>query len=135
MTTPKRVLLLGAETGLGAETARALAEAGHTLALIASTPDPDAAFAVQRLARKLNAATSQAIDAENEMAVRVMVRQVAKQLGGIDATVLCVDDSPVRDLLRQHSTKEMRRHGSVLFIDATAGEGALSALADHPPTP
>jgi NAD(P)-dependent dehydrogenase (short-subunit alcohol dehydrogenase family) len=131
---PKRVLILGAETELGGETARALADAGQILALIASTSDHEAAFAVQRLARKF-VAISQAIDAENEMAVRVMIRQIAKQLGGLDATVLCFDDSSVRDILRQHSTREMQRHGGGAFIDATTGLNVLSALADHPPTP
>lgn len=133
MTTPKRVLLLGAETELGAETARALADAGHILALIASTPDPEDAFAVQRLARKF-VAISQAIDAENEMAVRVMIRQVAKQLGGLDAAILCVDNVPARELLQKYASREMRRHGSVSLIDATAGENVLSALVGHTPT-
>ncbi len=85
--TGKRVLLLGAETELGAEIARALAEAGASLALIAASNDPQTAFAVQRLARRLGVPISQAIDAENEMAVRVMVRQVSKDLGGLNAII------------------------------------------------
>ncbi len=88
----KRVLLLGAETETGGAIASALAEAGASLALVATTTDADAAFAVQRLARRL-AAVAQAIDATNEMAVRVMVRQVSKVLGGLDAVVFCADRS------------------------------------------
>jgi hypothetical protein len=83
----KRLLLIGVETELGAEIARALAEAGASLALIAASNDPQTAFAVQRLARKLGAPVSQAIDATNEMAVRVMVRQVSKELRGLHAVV------------------------------------------------
>jgi hypothetical protein len=100
VTTPdltgKRVLLVGAETDLGAEIARALADASASLALIAASNDPQTAFAVQRLARKLGAPVSQAIDATNEMAVRVMVRQVSKELGGLQAIVYY---EPPRDLL------------------------------------
>jgi NAD(P)-dependent dehydrogenase (short-subunit alcohol dehydrogenase family) len=125
--TPKRVLLLGAETKLGAETARALAEAGHILALVAATPDPEAAFAVQRLARKF-VAISQAIDAENEMAVRVMVRQVAKQMGGLDAAVLCTDNFRARQHFQHRATREMGRHGGGSFIDATTELNVRSAL-------
>lgn len=133
--TPKRVLLLGAETELGAETARALAAAGHTIALISASTDAEAAFPVQRLARKLNAAASQAIDATNEAAVRVMVRQVAKQLGGFDAAVNCAPDPATRDLLLHHSTKEMHRYGNPVFIDAETVADIVSALAASPATP
>jgi NAD(P)-dependent dehydrogenase (short-subunit alcohol dehydrogenase family) len=124
--TPKRVLLLGAETDLGAETARALAAAGHTVALIASTPDAEAAFAVQRLARKLNAATSQAIDATNEAAVRVMVRQVSKQLGGLDAALDCTGNPAATALLKRLSEREFARTGTGIFIESAAA--ALTVL-------
>ena len=45
---------------------------------------------MQRLARRLGA-ESQAIDATNEMALRVMVRQVSKLLGGLDLTVFAAE--------------------------------------------
>jgi NAD(P)-dependent dehydrogenase (short-subunit alcohol dehydrogenase family) len=127
--TSKRVLILGAETDLGAEAARLLAEAGHTLALVASSTDSGAAFTVQRLARRAGAA-SQAIDARNDAAVRVMVRQVAKALGGLDAAVLCVDEEEVRELLERHAGREMDRQGGGVFIDATLGLNELAVLAD-----
>lgn len=123
MTTPdptgKRVLLLGAETDLGAEIARALAEVGAALALVAASNDPQTAFAVQRLARKLGAPVSQAIDATNEMAVRVMVRQVSKELGGLDGVVFCgPDDARIRTLALQFGQKELSRFGGGLLVDA-----------------
>ncbi len=129
MVTPKRILLLGAETDLGSETASALADSGHTLALIASSPDAESAFAVQRLARKLNAAASQAIDARNDTAVRVMVRQVSKQLGGLDAAVLCVENEPARTSLAAYAGKEKGRGGPPSVIDAARGDDVHSALA------
>ena len=137
MTKPvlpgKRILLLGAETELGAEIARALAEAGASLALIAASNDPQTAFAVQRLARKIGAPVSQAIDATNEMAVRVMVRQVSKELGGLDAVVFCgPDDARVRTLALQFGQKELGRFGGGLLVDAEgrSGSDAFTELAE-----
>jgi hypothetical protein len=85
----KRVLLLGAETELGRAIVVALADAGARVALVGSTNDSETAFEVKRRARKVGAEVSQAIDATNEMAVRVMVRQVSKALGGLDGVVDC----------------------------------------------
>jgi len=122
--TGKRVLLLGAETDLGAEVASALAEAGATLALVSSTDAGDAAFAVKRLARKLGA-FSQAIDASNEMAVRVMVRQVAKELGSLDATVICTDSEHIE----RFATREMEKGGGGVFVDAREAADVAAAVA------
>ena len=83
-----RAVVLGAETPAGRALATALAASGARLALVAATAAADAAFDVQRLGRRL-AALSQAIDATNEMAVRVMTRQVSKALGGLDALFFC----------------------------------------------
>jgi NAD(P)-dependent dehydrogenase (short-subunit alcohol dehydrogenase family) len=119
----KRVLLLGAETELGAEIARALAEAGASLALVAASNDPQTAFAVQRLARKVGAPVSQAIDATNEMAVRVMVRQVSKELGGLDAIVGGAgpgDLEPSRraqSLMSKFGRRELERGGGGAMIE------------------
>src|SRR3990172_7356227 len=85
-----RAVVLGAETPAGRALAGALAAAGARIALIASTGDAETAFPVQRLARRLGA-LSQAIDATNEMALRVMTRQVANALGGLDALFFCAD--------------------------------------------
>jgi len=88
----KRVLVLGAETEIGRAVVTAVAEAGASVAAVAATSEAEAAFAVQRLARRLSSderkVIAQAIDATNEAAVRVMVRQVSKELGGLDAVVL-----------------------------------------------
>jgi 3-oxoacyl-[acyl-carrier protein] reductase len=130
----KRVLLVGAETDAGRAAAAALAEAGATLALVASRSDSETAFAVQRLAHKAGASTSQAIDAANEAAVRVMVRQVAKALGGLDATVVCTTDEAVRTLVQRSAEREMARTGGGAFIVADADTDVVAALAALPPT-
>ncbi|TMC68015.1 MAG: SDR family NAD(P)-dependent oxidoreductase [Chloroflexi bacterium] len=89
----KRVLVLGAETDMGRAVTTAVAEAGAKVAAVAATSEAEAAFAVQRLARRLSSGgqkvIAQAIDATNEAALRVMVRQVSKELGGLDAVVYC----------------------------------------------
>jgi len=136
----RRILLLGAETPLGAGIARALAAAGASLALVSTASDPQAAFAVQRLARRLGAPVSQAIDATSEMAVRIMVRRVSRELGGLDAIVLCgIRDQRVLEHARRFGEKELRRSGKGVFIEADAQTlgaalpGVLAALAA--PTP
>lgn len=118
----KRVLLLGAETVRGRECAAALAEAGASLALVSAAADAEAAFAAQRLARRLGAPVNQAINAENESAVRVMVRQVAKALGGLDACVDATGNDEAGRFLEALGCREMARSGGGVFI--TAGEEA-----------
>jgi NAD(P)-dependent dehydrogenase (short-subunit alcohol dehydrogenase family) len=124
----RRVLLLGAETDLGAATATALANAGARLALVSGSRDAEDAFAVQRLARRLGA-TSQAIDAANEAAVRVMVRQVSKEMGGLDAAVSCVGDPTSRELFERHARREMKRTGEGVYVDAIATPDVVAAVA------
>ena len=119
-----RALVLGAETPAGRAIAAALAETGAQLALVASTTDAETAFAVQRLARRSGAALSQAIDATNEMAVRVMVRQIAKTLGGLDALVFCADlgeqTAGSLALAGRFAAREMARAGGGAIVVATA---------------
>jgi NAD(P)-dependent dehydrogenase (short-subunit alcohol dehydrogenase family) len=120
----KRVLVLGAETEIGRTVTTAVAEAGASVAAVAATSDAEAAFAVQRLARRLSSderrVIAQAIDATNEAAVRVMVRQVSKELVGLDAVVYCVE--PLRaterafDLAMRLATKELERRGGGRFL-------------------
>jgi len=127
--TAKRVLLLGAETDLGRAVSEALAESGVRLALVAATSDAEAAFNVQRLARRIGAPVSQAIDATNEAAVRVMVRQVSKALGGLDATVVSLDDRFVREIIESYARREMKRSGGGIFLDATQTPDIVAAVA------
>ena len=124
----KRVLILGAETEIGRAVAIAVAQAGASVAAVAATGEAEAAFAVQRLARRLSAerkVIAQAIDATNEAAVRVMVRQVSKELGGLDAAIFCADvNGPMFDAMRLFTTaanRELIRAGGGCVVLAPLG--------------
>ena len=129
--TGKRVLILGAETEIGRAVTTAAAEAGASVAAVAATSDAGAGFAVQRLARQLSSGErkviAQAIDATNEAAVRVMVRQVSKKLGGLDGVVDSTrvgDPGPVappgssrpHQLILRFGAKELFRGGGGRFV-------------------
>lgn len=119
--TGKRILVVGAETGPGRAIAVELADDGATVAAVATSNDPDTAFAMKRLSRKLGG-PAQAIDATNDMAVRVMVRQIAKELGGLDAIVCAVPEAA--PLLAKHGGKQLDRSEGRHFV--IVGDG-------HPP--
>jgi len=125
----KRVLVLGAETDLGRACAEALAEAGATLALVAATNDAETSFAVKRLAKRLGAPLSQAINATNEAAVRVMVRQVSKELGGIEAVVDATQDIASRETVRRLAARELERTGGGAFVVAEDADSVVGAVA------
>jgi hypothetical protein len=147
----KRVLILGAETEIGRAVTTAVAEAGANVAAVAATSDAEAAFAVQRLARRLSPGAhkiiAQAIDATNEAAVRVMVRQVSKELGGLDALVFYDHASVETDDLGgilgaifQFGGRELDRsgHGKIILIQQPreVTESAFEVLAfDMPEAP
>lgn len=118
--------MLGAETDLGRLVATRLAEHGARVAAVAAIADSEAALAVQRLGRRLNA-VAQAIDAGNEMAVRVMVRQVGKEMGGLDAVVFCAGPGPQTDLslklALRFGGREMARSGGGVFVAALPEPG------------
>ncbi len=117
----RRALVVGADTPAGEEVARALAAAGAQVALVTAAPGAERALHVQRLARRLAQEhglrpLAQAIDPHNDMAVRVMVRQVAKALGGLDLAFFCPspEDAEAQEafaLVVRYATREMKRQG------------------------
>jgi len=93
--TGKRALVVGASGGVGRAIALALAEAGADIALCTSTTSGDETFALRKVAREVRDlgrnAIEQSIDASIGTAAQVMVRQVAKDFGGIDVLVNAPD--------------------------------------------
>ena len=136
----KRALVLGAETPVGRALAMALAEAGAAVAVVAATTDAEAAFAVQRLARRIGGlgrrSLAQAIEARNEMAVRVMTRQVGKELGGLDALLFCAElgegTAGAATLACRFAAREMARSGGgTIVIVGEVPEGVEAAAWEH----
>jgi hypothetical protein len=134
-----RALVLGAETPAGRALAAALVAADARLALVAAGVDAGAAFEVQRLSRRLGA-LSQAIDATNEMAVRVMTRQLSKALGGLDALFFCADlgaaTAQALALACRFAAREMARGGGgaiVVALPAGAVADIGTLAAEHAP--
>jgi NAD(P)-dependent dehydrogenase (short-subunit alcohol dehydrogenase family) len=87
----KRALVLGAATGVGRAIALAFAEAGADLALATVTSGADEALALRKTAREVRdmgrTALEQSLDASSGQGAQVMVRQVSKELGGLDVLV------------------------------------------------
>jgi len=135
----RRALVVGAETAAGEEVARALAAAGAQVALVTAAPGAERALHVQRLARRLAREyglrpLAQAIDPHNDMAVRVMVRQMAKAMGGLDLAFFCPDpdDATAQEafsLLVRHATREMKRQGGAVVGVGPLEVGRLQAEA------
>src|SRR3990170_5220802 len=91
----KRALVVGAATGAGRAIALALAEAGADLALASVTTATEEVLALRKTVREVRelgrTAIEQAVDASSGQGAQVMVRQVAKELGGIDVLVNAPD--------------------------------------------
>ncbi|HZP25611.1 MAG TPA: hypothetical protein VFB90_01040 [Dehalococcoidia bacterium] len=129
----RKAMVLGAETELGAALVQALAQAGTDVAAVAATIRPDDAFAAKRAARRAAAAgvraEALAIDATNEAALRVTVRQVGKLLGGLQLAFVCGGDSAVFQRACRLAGREIARSGG----GAVVGIGeALQAPEGRP---
>lgn len=120
---------------MGRAIAAALTAAGAPTAIVAASAEAEVAYDVQRLSRRIGAAASQAIDATNEMAVRVMTRQVSKGLGGLDLLVFCADlrerTVDALALASRFAAREMARSdGGTIVVALPEGTAAdVAALA------
>ena len=120
----RNILVLGAETPNGREIVSALATAGAHVAAVSARTDTESALAVQRLVRRVStgggSAEAKVIDATNEMAVRIVVRQVGKTLERLHALVyvggLAYGDSDALALAVRFGAKEMARSGSGVVL-------------------
>jgi NAD(P)-dependent dehydrogenase (short-subunit alcohol dehydrogenase family) len=93
--TGRRALVIGAGTPGGRAAAVALAAAGADVAVAAGSIDGDEVMAVRRARRQIEAlgrrTAEYAMDLSLGANVRVSVRQVAKELGGLDILVNAAD--------------------------------------------
>ena len=90
-----KILMMGAENPLTEAIAESLAAAGADLALTTATPDPDQAFSLQRLARRLSnpdrRVTAESVDMANGANIQIAIRKQAKELGGLDILIASPD--------------------------------------------
>jgi NAD(P)-dependent dehydrogenase (short-subunit alcohol dehydrogenase family) len=93
--TGKRALVIGAGAPAGRAIALALAEAGATLAVSSITNDGDDMFRAKKVHDEITKSGRRSMvvgtDVTLGAGVQVMVRQVAKELGGIDILVNAPD--------------------------------------------
>jgi NAD(P)-dependent dehydrogenase (short-subunit alcohol dehydrogenase family) len=91
----RNVLVMGAGWSVGAEIARAFAEAGADVAVTSATMDGEEVMAVRRLSREIAAVGRRSMELGVDMAigtnVQIAVRQVAKDFGPIDVLVTAPD--------------------------------------------
>ncbi len=135
----KRAIVLGAETAAGRAMALALAEAGAHIAAVAASTDAEASLAAKRVARRLaglgRRSMAQAIDASNDMAVRVMTRQVAKELGGLDLLFFCISPgertAAAFALACRYGAREMARGGGGCIVAMGADVDPAPLAAEY----
>ncbi len=91
----KRALVVGADNASGRAIALALAEAGAAVAVSSTTNDGENMLRAKKVRDEIAATGRQAIASGTDVTlgagVQVMVRQVAKELGGIDVLVNAPD--------------------------------------------
>ena len=101
----KHALIMGVAADIAERIALALAEAGADVALTTATNDADEAFSLRRISRGVRALGRQSMNESVDMSigtgVQIAMRQVAKELGGIDILVVGPDlrvDKPTERL-------------------------------------
>ena len=91
----KRALVIGAGSTAGGAIALALGEAGANVVVSSATPDGDEVMRVKGVQKALTkmgrASSSMATDVTLGAGVQVLMRQVAKEMGGIDVLVNAPD--------------------------------------------
>src|SRR5688500_14539585 len=92
LLTGAKAVVMGADKPVAAAIALALAEAGADVACTSTTGNPEEAFALRPLRRKIEGFGKQAIadiaDLGNGSSVQIAVRQIAKQFGDLHILVL-----------------------------------------------
>lgn len=93
--TGRKALIMAAAGDAARAIALAFAEAGADVALTTATPDAEEAFELRRLAKRIGGTGRrtmvESVDMSLGTSVQVAVRQVAKELGGIDLLVAAPD--------------------------------------------
>ncbi len=152
----QKALIMGASGAIAETIAVALAEAGADLGLTTATADAEAAFDLRRVTRKVEAlgrkAVAESVDMAIGTAVQVAVRQMTKQLGGLDLLIVAPDLRLVRASDRltdadwnrilntnlsavfyacRSASREMQSDGGRIVVLTTALEGPVPGEAAY----
>jgi 3-oxoacyl-[acyl-carrier protein] reductase len=134
-----RALIMGADDPVAAALALALAEAGADVALTNTTGDPEEAFSLRPLRRKIEALSRRAIadiaDLSNGSSVQIAVRQIAKQLGSIDLLVIAPREALTKPSDRVTDADWSRAVNFNLGAYFFAARAAFREFADNPGKP
>lgn len=139
LLTGINALVMGADKGVAAAIALALAEAGADVACTSTTGDPEEAFSLRPLRRKIEGLGRRAIadiaDLGNGSSVQIAVRQIAKQLGELHVLVIAPQDVMVKPAVRMSDSEWSRAIGFNLdayFYAARAFAREASGNATSP---
>jgi NAD(P)-dependent dehydrogenase (short-subunit alcohol dehydrogenase family) len=93
--TGRNVLVMGAGWSVGAEVARAFAEAGADVVVTTASMEGDEVMAVRRLSKQIAGMGRRSLDMGVDMSigtnVQVAIRQITKEFGDIDVLVTAPD--------------------------------------------
>ena len=113
--TGAHALVMGADKPIAAAIALALAEEGADVACTSTTGDPEEAFSLRPLRRKIEGLGRRAIgdiaDLGNGSSVQIAVRQIAKQLGDLHLLVIAPRDVMVKPAERMSDSEWSRALG------------------------
>jgi NAD(P)-dependent dehydrogenase (short-subunit alcohol dehydrogenase family) len=91
----RKALVMGANSPAAAAIALALAQAGADVAITTTTSDAEEAFNLRRLRKRITDLGRRSMDESADLSlptnVQITVRQVAKELGGIDLMAIEAD--------------------------------------------
>ena len=142
-------LITGASRGIGAACARAFAAAGYTVAINYLHSDERAEALARELAAAGHTAKIYRADVADRAAVEAMARQVERDLGPVDALVLCaghagqglfqsLTEAEIRRMFDVHCMGAVnpiqavlpgmiaRRHGSIVAVSSVYGIAGAS---------
>jgi 2-deoxy-D-gluconate 3-dehydrogenase len=137
--TGTNALVMGADKPLAAAIALALAEAGADVACTSTTGDPEEAFSLRPLRRKIEALGRRAIadiaDLGNGSSVQIAVRQIAKQMGELHLLVIAPQDVMLKPAERMSDAEWTRVLGFNLDAYFYAARAFAREAADNAAAP